>query len=439
MPSKTKQTTLAQTAEVEGPGLFTGEPCRLRFCPAEANTGVVFARTNADEPARIRAVVANVANRARRTTLQNDAVAIETVEHVLSAIAGLALDNVLVEVTGPEAPGRDGSPGAYVDALLGAGIVQQEAASQPHMITETVTVTDGDAMLTAAPGSDDYLDILYDMDYSQHPSVGRQIFAFRLGIDDYVQQLARARTFIMADEADALRAQGLGTHLSAQDLLVVGADGPIDNELRFADEYVRHKVCDLIGDLHLFGRPLRGRIIACKSGHALNHKLIAKLSEQVSASRRGRQAIDEPMLDIRQVQRILPHRYPFLMIDRVIELDGDRRAVGIKNVTINEPFFQGHYPGQPVMPGVLILEAMAQLSGILLSRRLDNTGKVAMLVSMDRVKIRRAARPGDQLVIETESLHVRRRTGHCRCRTMIGENLAAEAEIKFMLVDEDAT
>jgi len=439
MPSRTNQTTLARTAELQGPGLFTGEPCRLRFCPAEANTGVVFTRTNVEQPVRIPAVAANVTNRARRTTLQNGAVAVETVEHVLSAICGVGVDNVLIEVTGAETPGQDGSALAYVEALQNAGVVQQEAPLEPHVVAETVTVTDGDAVLTIAPGPGDCLDILYDMDYSHHPSVGRQLFAFRLGIDDYASQLASARTFVLAEEADALRTQGLGTHLTCQDLLVVGEDGPIDNELRFPDEYVRHKVCDLIGDLSLFGKPLRGRIVACKSGHALNRKLVAKLTEQVTASRRSRRAAGEPLLDIRQVQRILPHRYPFLMIDRVIELDGDRRAVAIKNVTINEPFFQGHYPGQPVMPGVLVLEAMAQLSGVLLSRRLDNTGKVAMLISMDRVKIRRAARPGDQLVIEAESLHIRRRTGQCRCRTMIGEDLAAEAEIKFMLVDEDAT
>jgi UDP-3-O-[3-hydroxymyristoyl] N-acetylglucosamine deacetylase/3-hydroxyacyl-[acyl-carrier-protein] dehydratase len=263
--------------------------------------------------------------------------------------------------------------------------------------------------------------------------------AFRLGDDDYAAQLAPARTFVLKHEAEQLQAQGVGPHLTPKDVLVMGDDGPIDNELRYPDEHVRHKICDLIGDLALFGQRLRGRVVAYKSGHELNHELVRRLVEQCAAQERSRQTIREPLLDIRHILRLLPHRYPFLMIDRVIELQGDRKAIGIKNVTINEPFFQGHYPGQPVMPGVLVLEAMAQLSGVLLSRRLDNTGKVAMLVSMDRVKIRRAALPGDQLIIEAESLHIRSRTGHCKCRAMIGEHLVAEAEIKFMLVDEDAT
>jgi len=438
MPSKAVQKTIAHSVEVSGRGLFTGEECRAQFCPGEPDAGVVFLRTDLPEPVRISAHIANLAKRARRTTLLNGTTAIETVEHVLSAIAGVGLDNVVVEMSGVEAPGMDGSAKPFAESLLSAGVAEQDAAPAVYAVAEPVTVSDGDAMITALPGDGEYLDILYDLDYSAHPSIGRQVMAFRLGADDYCRELAPARSFLLAEEAEKLRAQGLGPHLAERDILVMGPDGPIDNELRFADEHVRHKVCDLIGDLMLFGRRLCGRIVAHKSGHALNHRLVQRLLEQVTASERSRQTIREPLLDIRQIQRILPHRYPFLMIDRVIEMEGDRKAVGIKNVSINEPFFQGHYPGQPIMPGVMLLEAMAQLSGILLSRRLDNTGKIAMLVSMDRVKIRRAAMPGDQLVIEAEALHVRARTGHCKCRVMVGEAIAAEAEIKFMLVDEDA-
>ncbi len=432
------QKTIANSVELNGPGLFTGEPSRLRFAPAEPGTGVVFLRTDLAEPVRVVAGIANLAKRDRRTTLLNGSAAIETVEHVLSAIAGLDLDNVVVELSGAETPGMDGSPKPFVDALLEAGVKTQEGEVEPYSITEPVSVSDGDATLTALPGTGECLDILYDLDYGEQPCIGRQVFAFRLGRDDYVGQLAPARTFLLAAEAEQLKQQGVGAHLTPADVLVMGPDGPIDNELRFPDEHVRHKICDLVGDLTLFGRRLQGRIVACKSGHHLNHQLVRRLVEQCAANERSKQTIREPLLDIRQIQRILPHRYPFLMVDRVLELIGDQKAVGIKNVSINEPFFQGHYPGQPVMPGVLVLEAMAQLSGVLLSRRLDNTGKVAMLVSMDRVKIRRAALPGDQLIIEAEALHVRTRTGHCKCRAMIGEHLAAEAEIKFMLVDEDA-
>ena len=438
MPWNPQQTTIAASAEMEGPGMFTGQPCRLRFRPAEAGAGIVFARVDLDEPVRISATIANLAPRGRRTTLRNGTATIETVEHVLSAVQGLGIDNLVIEVSGPEIPNHDGSPQPFVEALQRAGLKTQDAEAPVHAIAEPVTVSDGAAMLVALPAPGAELEILYELDYSGCPSVGRQVLAFRLGRDDYVSQLAPARTFLLAEEVQHLRAQGLGPHLTEKDVLVMDAAGPVGNQLRFADEPVRHKVCDLLGDLALLGRRLRGRIVACRSGHALNHQLVARLAGQAAASQRLGQTLPQPLLDIRAIQRVLPHRYPFLMIDRVIEVDGDRRAVAVKNVSINEPYFQGHYPHHPIMPGVLVLEAMAQLSGLLLSRRLDNTGRVAMLVSMDKVKIRRAAVPGDQLVIEAEALHVRSRTGHCRCRAMIGEHVAASAEITFMLVDEDA-
>jgi UDP-3-O-[3-hydroxymyristoyl] N-acetylglucosamine deacetylase/3-hydroxyacyl-[acyl-carrier-protein] dehydratase len=437
MPWNRQQTTIGGNAELAGAGMFSGQACHLRLRPSEPDTGIVFARTDLGEPIRIGASVANLAPRARRTTLRNGTATIETVEHLLSAANGLGVDNLLVEVAGPEIPNYDGSPQQFADALLAAGLKTQEADAHVHIVREPVTVSQGDAMLAALPGSIDGLEMMYELDYSICPSVGRQIFAFRLGQDDYLKQLAPARTFLLAEEAQKLRAQGLGPHLTEKDVLVMDAAGPVNNQLRFPDEHVRHKVCDLIGDLALLGRRLSGRIVACRSGHTLNHQLVQRLADQVLASQRRAQAMGPPLLDIRAIQRILPHRYPFLMIDRVIEVDGDRRAVAVKNVTMNEPFFQGHYPGHPIMPGVLVLEAMAQLSGVLLSRRLDNTGKVAMLVSMDKVRIRRAALPGDQLIIEAEALHVRSRTGHCRCRAMIGEHVAATAEIVFMLVDED--
>lgn len=439
MPSNARQRTIKRSTEISGQGLFSGEPCQVRFRPAKPNAGVIFERTDLPEVVRIAATANNLAKRPRRTTLRNGTVSIETVEHVLSAIAGLNVDNILVEMSGPELPGGDGSPRPFVEVLLEAGLEEQEADANVFVIDQPLTVRDGDAMLAALPGDGETLDILYEMDYSGHFAGGHQVFSFRLGRDDYVDQLAPARTFLLKTEVDEFRAQGLGTHLTERDVLVMAQDGPVGNELRFADEHVRHKVCDLVGDLMLFGRRLRGRIVAYRSGHELNHQLVRQLTEQMTARQRSRQTIREPLLDIRHIMRILPHRYPFLMIDRVIEVDGDHRAVGIKNVSINEPFFQGHWPGQPVMPGVLIVEAMAQLSGVLLSRRLEHTGKIALLLSMDSVKMRRPVVPGDQLILEAESLHVRSRTGHCRCRAMVGEHLAAEAEIKFMLVDADPT
>ena len=192
-----------------------------------------------------------------------------------------------------------------------------------------------------------------------------------------------------------------------------------------------------MGDLALLGRRICGRIVAYRSGHELNHALVRRLADSIASGGRAEAMAAEAYMDIRKIMRLLPHRYPFLMIDRILRVEGDHRAVGVKNVTINEPFFQGHYPGQPIMPGVMILEALAQLSGVLLSRRLEHTGKVAVLLSMDRVKMRRPVRPGDQLVLEAEALHVRTRTGHCRCQAFVGNDVAAEAEIKFMLVDAE--
>jgi UDP-3-O-[3-hydroxymyristoyl] N-acetylglucosamine deacetylase / 3-hydroxyacyl-[acyl-carrier-protein] dehydratase len=258
-----------------------------------------------------------------------------------------------------------------------------------------------------------------------------------LGDDDFVSQLAPARTFVFEHEAQELRNRGLGKHLTPKDLLVISPSGPIDNQFRFPDECARHKVLDLIGDLYLVGRPIRGRLVAHKSGHELNHLLARRLIEQHETYSRESLVSREAAIDIRKIQRILPHRYPMLLVDRVVELVGDQKAVGIKNVTFNDIFFQGHYPGTPIMPGVLIVEALAQLGGILLSQKLEHTGKLAVLLSMDKVKMRHPVVPGDQLILEAVAVRVKSRTGHVRCKAFVQEKLAAEADIKFMLVDSE--
>jgi len=431
------QKTIERPAELSGKGLFSGESCRVRFLPAPPETGVVFVRTDLPAPVQVAAGIANVSKRARRTSLLNGSVAVETVEHVLAAIAGLGIDNITVELNASETPSFDGSAGPFVQALQEAGILEQDAPGHAFVIDQPLTVGQRDATLAALPGPEDCLDILYDLDYSQTPPIGRQVAVFRLGADDFAAAIAPARTFSLQAEAAEMQSQGVGAHLTPRDVLVVGPDGPIENEFRFPDECARHKISDLIGDLSLLGRRLCGRIIAHKTGHEHNHALVRKLAKALAERLRSEALRGEPVMDIRRVMRLLPHRYPFLMVDRIVELDGDRKAVGIKNVSINEPFFQGHYPGQPIMPGVMILEALAQLSGILLSRRLEHTGKVAVLLSMDRVKMRRPVRPGDQLVLQAERLHVRSRTGHCKCKAFVGQEVAAEAEIKFMLVDAE--
>ena len=433
------QKTISKPATVEALGLFSGRPCRLSFLPAEPDSGLVFVRnTGLDESVRIPCDVANLAGRPRRTALGAGDAVVDTVEHVLSAVAGLGIDNLTMELDADETPSTDGSPLVFVEALIEAGIVEQASMRRIFAIGEPLAVSDEHGSLAALPGSDDGLEILYELDYSDAPAVGRQYFSFTLGQGDYAAEIAPARTFLLESEVEQLQAQGVGKHLTYKDIPVIGPDGPIDNELRFDDEPVRHKLADLIGDLTLAGRPLSGRIVACRSGHSLNHAMARRIQEAIDiAERSDAMAAKAPAMDIHTILHLMPHRYPFLMIDRVIEMDGERRAVGIKNVTINEPFFQGHYPGQPIMPGVMTLEAMAQLSGLLLSRRLEHTGKVAVLLSMDRVKMRRPVRPGDQLILEAETVRVRSRTGHCRCRARVGDEIAAEAEIKFMLVDAE--
>ncbi len=428
------QRTIKSSTEVEGQALFSGIPSRLRFRPAPEDTGVVFIRTDTITPVEIPARVDYLVSRPHRTTsLGRENTAVETVEHVLSAVRAMNVDNLYVELDAEEVPSPDASAQPFLDALQRAGVEEQDIERDAFLLNEPVVVSEGDCQIAALPGPSDCLEILYDLQYDC-PSIGRQMLGFRLDKDDYAAELATARTFLLESEAQQFQAQGLGQHLTARDVLVMAQDGPVDNELRFPDEHVRHKIADLIGDLMLLGRPLYGRIVAYRSGHELNHTLVKKLAETMA---RQDEAAGEALMDIRKIMRLLPHRYPFLMVDRIVSIEGDKKAIGIKNVTINEPFFQGHYPSLPIMPGVMILEALAQLSGILLSRQLEHTGKVAVLLSMDRVKMRRPVRPGDQLILEAESLHARTRTGHCRCRARIGEDTAAEAEIKFMLVDSE--
>ncbi len=431
------QKSIAAVATLFGRGLFTGAPARVRFHPAPMNQGVVFVREDLGG-AEIPALVTHVVNRPRRTALSSGDATIETCEHVLSAVAALGIDNLLVEVDGPELPAMDGSARPFVDALLDAGIADCGGEKRPFVVTRPTVVRDGDALVAALPSERPMMQIVYELDYGDHQPLGRQLKVFDLVNGAYIDEIAPARTFVLEAEAQALRLQGLGTHLTPGDLLVIGNDGPLgDNALRFEDEPVRHKIVDLIGDLALLGAPIHGKIVACKSGHRLNHRLARELLTQLEGRKRQDLALRENSLDVRRLLKIIPHRYPMMLIDRVVEIEGNERAVGIKNVTINEPFFQGHYPGVPIMPGVLIVEAMAQLGGVLVGQNLQHTGKLAVLLSLDRVKLRKPVTPGDQLILEARSIRVRTRIAHVRCKAYVAEEVAAEAEIKFMLVDDE--
>jgi UDP-3-O-[3-hydroxymyristoyl] N-acetylglucosamine deacetylase/3-hydroxyacyl-[acyl-carrier-protein] dehydratase len=434
-----RQKTILKEASVVGPGLFSGETASLTFAPADIGAGITFVREYDGKVASIPALVSNVLKRPRRTCLRNGTLFVETVEHCMAALAGMGIDNAVVRVTGGsvgELPAGDGSSRMFVEALQSAGIVEQDAPSKPLIIRKPVQVSFEGATLAALPGPTDRLEVIYD--FEAPAPIGRQTISFRLGGDDnFASEMAPARTFVFEHEANALRAAGIGKHLTPKELLVISPTGPLDNQFRFIDECARHKALDLIGDLYLIGRPLRGRIVAYKSGHALNHMLARKLLEQEVTDNRQSLVGRDAEMDIRRIQRILPHRYPMLLVDRVVEIIGDEKAVGIKNVTFNDIFFQGHYPGTPIMPGVLIVEAMAQLGGLLLSQKLEHTGKLAVLLSMDKVKMRHAVVPGDQLILEAVTVRVKSRTGHVRCKAFVKDKLTCEADIKFMLVDAE--
>ena len=433
-----RQQTLAEPVTISGRGLLLGEPAEITIAPAPPGHGIVFERIDLDPPVKIPAVVTNVAPRAKRTTLKVGHASVETIEHCMSALAGMSVDNALIQIDGPELPCGDGSAAPFVDPIAKAGLVQQDAPKRIFRITEPLVVEQGDAMLAAFPSRQDSFELVFDLDYGPNSHrIKRQTQVYSSLNGDFRQEIARARTYSLKEEAQALWDQGMCRHLSPKEVLVIGDDGPIDNTYRYDDEPVRHKIVDLLGDIYLVGCQVHGRFVAYKSGHDLNHHMALKVFQQMEKEHRRKSLLVGREMDISAIHRILPHRYPMLLVDRVLEIEGDRRAVGVKNVTINEPFFQGHYPGTPIMPGVLIVEAMAQLGGLLMSQTLEHTGKIAVLLSLDKVKLRQPVTPGDQLVLEAEAIRAKARICTMKCRAFVASKLAAEAQIRFMMVDAD--
>ncbi|PIQ82403.1 MAG: 3-hydroxyacyl-[acyl-carrier-protein] dehydratase FabZ [Candidatus Omnitrophica bacterium CG11_big_fil_rev_8_21_14_0_20_64_10] len=440
-PAAENQRTIQRVMRVEGVGLHTGKPVRVKFKPAPANSGIRFQRIDMGGSQPVEAAVTSVleaAKRPRRTSIGNGRVEVHTVEHLMSACFGAGIDNLLVEIQGEEVPGLDGSAYPFLEIFKQAGAEVQPAPRRPIQIREPIWVEEKDAAVAIFP--DDKFKISYTLSYPVR-GLEAQFYSNEVTPKRFEKELAPSRTFCMASEVEQLRKIGLGKGANYENTVVVESNGRvINNHLRYADEFVRHKVLDLIGDLNLMGRPIHGHVVAIRSGHTLNIRFAQRLRQWLD---RGRESgilaqYVEPeavTLDIHAIQRILPHRYPFLLVDRVIEMVPDKRAVGIKNVTINEQFFVGHFPKRPVMPGVMMIEALAQLCGILLLNKAENLGKYAYFVAMDDVKFRRAVLPGDTLVLEAEVLKLRSKTGQMRTRALVEGKPAVEATLMFALLE----
>ncbi len=428
--SAPKQQTLGSSVSLDGVGVHSGEEARLTLHPAEPGRGIVFRRSDLDGEPEIPADLDHVVATDLGTTLGLDEeVRVLTVEHLMAALSSQGVDNAVVELTGPEIPIRDGSFQDYVKAIRDAGVVEQDADARVIDLVEPVSVEgSGGGSYVAAPAG--ALRVSGSIDFD-HPAIGRQYAAFELGADRFAEDLAPARTFGFVTQWDALREQGLARGANLENTVVLDDGEILTEDLRFPDEFVRHKIGDVLGDLALLGGRLRAHVVAERPSHAGNVALARAVADHVRRS--GRQA----RVDAAQIMQYLPHRYPMLLVDRIVDFEEGKRIVGIKNVTINEPFFQGHYPGHPIMPGVLIIEAMAQVGGLLLMDHVEEPeSKVVYFMSLDNVKWRRPVTPGDTLVFELEMVQFRRHVCKMRGQAFVEGNLVSEADLMARIVDK---
>jgi UDP-3-O-[3-hydroxymyristoyl] N-acetylglucosamine deacetylase/3-hydroxyacyl-[acyl-carrier-protein] dehydratase len=330
----------------------------------------------------------------------------------------------------------DGSAAAFVYLVRSAGLVEQAAAARVLRVRKPFALGDGARRIRVTPAPE--LRVTYGIDFP-HPIIGRQKLEWAGGDAAlFERELAGARTFAFLREVAALRDAGLARGGNLSNTVVLDENGVVnDSGLRFSDEFVRHKVLDLIGDLSLVGRPIQGHVHAIKAGHLSNLQFVRKLWEIAQKKDRIAERTATGHWDINLVQEIIPHRYPFLMVDKIIELEDRKRVVGIKNVTINEPFFQGHFPGHPIMPAVLIIEAMAQVGGVLLMNTVDNPDRhLVYFTRIDKARFRKPVRPGDQLRFEVELVALKRRVCKMKGRAYVGDDLVAESDLLASIVDK---
>jgi len=431
------QRTLARPVTLSGVGLHTGEKSTVVFRPAPANSGVRFVRTDlAGKPSvEVRPENAHFDPGAgRRTILQQDGVQVHTMEHLLAAVAGVGLDNLVIETSALEIPEpADGSAEPIARQLMDAGFEEQDSPVRHIKVTKPVTWGANGVELSAVPFQG--FRVTFTIEYD-HPLIGCQTRTVDVTADSFLKEIAPARTFVLERDLDGLRRAGWIKGGRLESAIVVGERGLVNQEpLRFPDEFVRHKILDLLGDLFLLGGPLVGHVTAVRSGHQSHVAFVKHLKETLPLpGRRAGRPREE--WDITAVMDILPHRYPFLLVDRITAIEEDRSIQGYKNVTINEPFFAGHFPGHPIMPAVLILEAMAQVGGLLLLNSVeDPNDKLMYFMGIDGAKFRRPVTPGDQLHLKLTLLKLKNRISKMRGEAYVDGQLVAEAELLATVVE----
>jgi len=436
-----KQRTLAREVSVQGTGLHTGESVTLTMKPAPVGHGIAFKRVDLSGQPEIKPRVDMITDLVRNTAITSGHAKISQIEHVLSALHGCGIDNVMIEINASEPPVLDGSAKPFVNMIIQGEPVEQDKEREYFVLDEAVSITDGNRSIIALPC--DCLRI--SCTSADDRGVHTQHLSLDIDPDVYMTQIAASRTFTVYEEIEQLVKLGKIKGGSLDCAVVIKGDKILSKEpLRFKDEFVRHKILDIIGDIMLLGMPLKAHIIATRPGHAINSQLTKKLAEKLEERKKGPKKKPRPAtvlptetsLDIRRVLDTVPHRYPFVMIDRVVEFIGQDELVAIKNVTFNEPYFQGHYPGNPVMPGVLQIESMAQAAGILMLRRVGNECKTGFFMSCDKVKFRKAVRPGDQLVINAKLTKSRgTKIGVAECNCTVDGMVVSSGEFMFAIVD----
>ncbi len=450
---------------MSGVGLHTGSICSMTFRPAPENFGIRFKRIDLGGSPEVPALVDHVVDIARGTTIAIGEARVHTVEHVLAALVGMQVDNCLIELDANEPPIGDGSAKPYVDLLLKAGFERQDAPKDYLIIDQPVEYRNEEkgVDIVALP-TDDYR-ITVMVDY-HNPALGSQHSGLFNLEKEFVTDFAPCRTFCFLHEVEMLHSQGLikggnldnaivivdrelgdgeikriSEKLGIKDSVILGTSGVLNNRpLHFKNEPARHKLLDMMGDLALIGVPFKAQILAARPGHASNiefAKIIRKLYQQKKLVKKFQYERKEGVVfDINAIKKILPHRYPFLLIDKIVDFTIDERIVGVKNVTVNEPFFEGHFPGQPVMPGVLVIEAMAQCGGILLLNGVENPGdKLVFFMAINNAKFRKPVTPGDQLVFELTMTSRKSRICQMAGRAYVDGNLVAEADMMASIVD----